>query len=143
MRCELRPATQADRDYLYRLNETTMRDHVVATWGAWDDAFQQKLFANRFDPENRSIIQIAGESAGMLRVVRSPEAIDVGILLDPAYQRRGIGTALLTSLIEEAANSGRTMTLQVLKVNSQARALYERLGLRVIEETDTHHRMGT
>ena len=38
---ELRDATAADREWLYQLNRATMRDYVVQTWGAWDEAFQR------------------------------------------------------------------------------------------------------
>ena len=54
----------------------------------------------------------------------------------PAVQRRGIGAALIRSLLDEASVAGKRVHLDVLRANP-ARRLYERLGFRVVAE-DTH-----
>ena len=47
----------------------------------------------------------------------------------PAHRRRGIGTSLLMSVLEEGARLGaRRATLEVRRSNEVARRLYERLG---------------
>lgn len=60
----------------------------------------------------------------------------------PAYQRRGIGAAILRDVIAEARAGGHAVALRVLKVNP-ARRLYERLGFAVVGESDTHYLMRT
>jgi GNAT superfamily N-acetyltransferase len=61
----------------------------------------------------------------------------------PGFQGQGWGTRILDDLLRQAKETGVPLTLQVLRVNAGARRLYERLGLRVIEETPTHYRMST
>jgi ribosomal-protein-alanine N-acetyltransferase len=55
------------------------------------------------------------------------------IAVEPSRQRRGIGTALLAALVEEADRRGcRHLDLEVRADNPTAIALYERFGFRRI-----------
>ncbi|EKM0364137.1 ribosomal protein S18-alanine N-acetyltransferase [Cronobacter turicensis] len=57
------------------------------------------------------------------------EATLFNIAVDPAFQRRGLGRALLLHLIEALETRGvLTLWLEVRDSNHAARALYERLG---------------
>jgi [ribosomal protein S18]-alanine N-acetyltransferase len=53
----------------------------------------------------------------------------MNIAVDPPWGRQGIGTALLTALIERAG-ADESYTLEVRPSNSGAIALYERFGFR-------------
>ena len=64
-----------------------------------------------------------------------------GIHVLPAWQSRGIGSSILDSLKAEATARDVPFRLRVLKVNPRAKALYERHGFRVTEETETHHHL--
>lgn len=64
------------------------------------------------------------------------------IEITPSFQRRGIATRLVRELIHEGQKSNLPVQLYVLKVNP-ARALYERLGFDIVDETDTHFIMRT
>jgi len=58
-----------------------------------------------------------------------------GLVVDPAHRRRGLGTAVLSALVEWAAERGaRTVWLHVETDNEAALALYEGLGF------SEHHR---
>ena len=71
-----------------------------------------------------------GEPAGRLYVHRGPSDIRImDIALAPAFRGRGIGTGLLRTLIVEAEESGRKLSIHV-ETNNPARRLYERLGFR-------------
>jgi ribosomal protein S18 acetylase RimI-like enzyme len=61
----------------------------------------------------------------------------------PAFQGRGVGTAIVRDLVEEARAQDLPVTLQVLKENPGARRLYERLGFAVTGENETSHLMST
>jgi ribosomal-protein-alanine N-acetyltransferase len=53
----------------------------------------------------------------------------MNIAVDPPWRRRGIGSALLTALIERAGH-GESYTLEVRPSNPGAITLYERFGFR-------------
>jgi ribosomal-protein-alanine N-acetyltransferase len=64
------------------------------------------------------------------RVVDELHVNNLAVL--PAYRRAGIGSALLTRVLEEGAKLGaRRATLEVRTSNAPARHLYERFGFKV------------
>ena len=138
----LRPVTEADCDWLFALQREAYRTHVAQTWGTWDDDTQRARFDAAFTPAKLRIITVEGCDAGLLHVERAPHEIFLAnIELAAEFRNRGLGTALIRSLLDEAAARGIPLRLQVLKVNQAARRLYERLGFTVFEETATHYRM--
>jgi hypothetical protein len=48
---------------------------------------------------------------------------------DAGHQGRGIGTRIISALVEEAEHEGQDLVLDVLTVNRRAQTLYQRLGL--------------
>ena len=141
VRFHLRDATTADYDFLFRLNEVTMRDYVVRTFGEWDDAFQARRFRERFDPSKIRVVMVAGRDVGVVEVeATGPEIVLANIRIMADCQGRGLGTTIVTGLLAEARRTGRALRLRVLKVNP-ARRLYERLGFRVVDETPTAYIM--
>ena len=55
-----------------------------------------------------------------------------GIAVSPAFQRRGVGRALIDAAAAEARRRGaRRLTLRVLAPNENARRLYESAGFAV------------
>lgn len=130
----LRQATEADYDFLYRLHTATLKEYVAALWG-WDEAAQQRMFRERFEPAARQIVVVDGQDAGDLQVEwREDAAFVARIALAPEFQRRGLGTAILKDILAEAKSRGLPVTLHVLRPNP-ARNLYARLGFVVTEET--------
>ena len=135
---DLRSARASDRDFLYALNEATMRDYVERVWG-WDDEAQAAFFDNRFQPDAWQVIQVGGQEIGVLILEeREGEIYLAEIQILPNWQGRGIGSAIVRSLMDSAVTAGKPVTLRVLHVNKRARALYERLGFRPIKQIDTH-----
>jgi ribosomal protein S18 acetylase RimI-like enzyme len=137
---QLRPARAADVDFLYRLHQAAMQNYVSQTWG-WDEAWQQQHFYQHFEPSVCQIIVAEGHDVGVLSVARHAEVVYLrNIAVLPTYQGRGIGTHLITALLDEAHSGGKRLVLQVLKVN-RARHLYARLGFTLTGETATHYVM--
>lgn len=133
----LRKATVEDRERLYAIHREGMRPHVEQAWG-WDEAFQRERFRQGFDPEATQVVLADGREVGFLRVEERERVVTlVQIFIGSSRRRRGIGTALLRDILAR----GLPVRLRVLKVNDDARRLYERLGFRVIDETATHHHM--
>lgn len=136
----LRPATPADGDFAYSVHRAAMRPWVEQTYG-WDEAWQRQYFRERFDPTMTQIIRCGARDVGLLCVEDEGKALFLAaISLLPAYQGRGIGTALIRRVQERAARRGVPLALRVLQVNP-ARALYERRGFVVTDQTDTHYQM--
>ncbi len=132
-----RLATAADADFVYRLNELTMRSYVEQTWGAWDEDFQRTFFKEHFRPDENEVIVSDNEAIGVRSIIRRPDYLFVAnIQLLPEWQGRGIGRAILERLLEKEPR----VELEVQKVNP-ARRLYERLGFVIFGETETHYQL--
>ena len=140
MQYSLRQVTDSDYDYLYQLKVSCLKEYITATWG-WDEAFQKEHFARHFNPNNSQIIVVDGVDVGELSVQdRVDELILSRILIQPAYQGRGLGTTIIRDLQKEARTREVPLTLQVLKVNP-AHKLYKRLGFQIVEASETHYLM--
>lgn len=136
-----RQATDDDYDFLFALHRSAMREYIEAIWG-WHEGWQAEYFLKKFDPATRQIIVIDGVDAGVLVVEERPDEVYVGLIeLLPAYQGRGIGTAIIATLLADAHRRDLPLALHVLRTNYPARRLYERLGLEVIEEDAHRYRM--
>jgi ribosomal protein S18 acetylase RimI-like enzyme len=111
---------------------------VELVWD-WDEEEQRQLHERRFVSQDFQVIQVSGIDVGILAIVREPDCVKVNqLFILPEYQGRGIGTACMMRIIEDAAASELPVRLRVLKVNSRAVAFYQRLGFRSIGESDTH-----
>lgn len=117
-------------------------DHVVATWGSWDEEDQRRRFKSRFASGNDRIIMVDGERVGAIAIDESPtELFLANVEIVPPWRGKGLGTAILRSLIARARARRLPVTLQVLKANQRAVALYEREGFQHVGETPTHYLM--
>ena len=128
----LRPATAADSEFCFQLHKAAMGEYVTAIWG-WDEQRQRDHHTRGFTPGHWQIITADGADAGILIVdYRSTEIYLARIEIHPDYQGRGIGTRLISALIDEAAQRGQDLVLDVLTVNNRAHALYQRLGMNEV-----------
>lgn len=141
----LRPATAADYDFLYQLHRDTIRPYVEATWG-WDEEEQQERWQNHFDPTGRQIIQLLISDTltdiGTLELSYNPDNWYIDLIeVAPEYQNQGIGTTIITDLIRQAHAADQPLTLSVLKANTPAGRLYERLGFMITAEDPVRFQM--
>jgi ribosomal protein S18 acetylase RimI-like enzyme len=125
----LRPATLADSEFCFELHKAAMGDYITAIWG-WDEQRQRDFHARSFNPGRWQIITADGTDIGMIDVEYRPAEIYLSrIEIHPKYQGDGIGTRLISALIDEAGQNGQDLVLDVLTVNHRAQALYQRLGM--------------
>jgi ribosomal protein S18 acetylase RimI-like enzyme len=131
---QLRPATEADREFLLDLHRQSMRDYVEPLWG-WDDGVQQRFFDDRFASRQSQVIQVDDEDIGILQLEERPGEVVLALIeLLPAWQGKGIGTAIIRSLLAQ----GTAVSLRVLTTNPRAAALYRRLGFRIVRRGPEH-----
>jgi len=137
----LRPAAETDREFLRRVQREAMRPHVERLFGAWDDAFQRERFDATTDPSTHEIIAYGGNPVGCQWVGAHADSLElVRLYLLPEAQGSGIGTKLVQRLLTRAQAQDLPVQLRVIRENP-ARRLYERLGFRVVAETETHFLM--
>lgn len=135
---DLRPVDATDLATLYRLHRAAMRTYVEKVWG-WDDDDQYQRFSQYLQRASLQAILIDGQIVGLVDVAVTHDAIEVvNIEVDPSYQGQGIGTMILTNIMEDARTEDRAVKLQVLRVNTAAYRLYARLGFSPSGETPTH-----
>ena len=111
------------------------------------DAWPLELFFDEFaQTETRQylIAEVDGELigyCGVMVVGRTADIQTIGVL--PEYEGRGIGTAMLTSMLKEARRRGAAETLlEVREDNPRARRLYELFGFEHIHTRRRYYRDG-
>lgn len=137
----LRPVTDADRPFLLALFATTSAVAFAPLPPAQRDALlamqldaQARSHRARFPDARFDVIERAGVPIGRLCVERGADTLRlVDVALLPAWRGRGIGTAVLRELQDEAARTQRRVALFVAAGNPAAR-LYARLGFRAVAE---------
>jgi len=137
----LRPATDADYDFLYDLHAATIKATVDATWG-WDDDAQPLLFRKRWNPADIQVVVVEDQDVGTLRRVENQDEVVINLIeIHPDYQNRGLGSTLIQDILTEAHQHSLPVLLSVLKANDAAHRLYERLGFEIIEEREERYMM--
>jgi ribosomal protein S18 acetylase RimI-like enzyme len=137
-----RAVTRSDYELVYALGRAAFIEHVIATYGQWDEAWQRERFDTYFRPETTSIIVSDGRDVGQLAVEWDEDPVFLAVItLLPEARGRGIGTAVIRGVLERARELGKAVRLQVFVVNPDARRLYERLGFRETGTNETHVQM--
>ena len=125
----LRPTTPADAEFCYQLHKAAMGEYITAIWG-WDEQVQRAFHERVFNPHRWQIITAGQAGIGMLDVDYRPGEIYLSrIEIHPGHQGHGIGSRIISALLEEAQRQSQDLVLDVLTVNPRAQALYRRLGL--------------
>jgi ribosomal protein S18 acetylase RimI-like enzyme len=138
----LRPAAEADREWAYELKRDAYQEVVERQFGPWNEDWQRNFFMQRWAPSISQIVSVDGTDIGLIAVEERPEEIWLDeIQLSSDWRARGIGTRLLNDVIADCRRRGKALSLQVLRENTRAKDLYERLGLKVVDETPTHYVM--
>ena len=126
-----RPATDADVDFLYGLRESSYRALVEVLFGPWAEDQQRLFLANDMAEVSYEIVEADGVPIGGVAVCAHVDHDFLEeIMIVPAHQSRGIGTALMRELTDAAGARGVSLRLSVLDGN-RVRSLYDRLGFRV------------
>ena len=137
-----RRATDNDLAFLANSYLCTMRIHITAARGFWDEAKERQQFRDQLRLDQTHIVKRSGIDVGFFMTVPCGEDIEIHTLcVAPEHQGQGIGTAITRLIVEEACAQKHGVILSVLKVNTAARSLYERVGFVVNGESTYHYRM--
>ncbi|MFJ4890080.1 GNAT family N-acetyltransferase [Streptomyces sp. NPDC088788] len=129
----LRPAVAADVEVLAELRATVMRADLERL-GRYDGHRVRQRLRDSFSTEHTSVITVDGDVMGCV-TVRPAEGAQwlEHFYLAPRHQGRGLGSAVLRTVVRRAEAQGATLRLNVLQ-GSSARRLYERHGFVVDSE---------
>lgn len=134
----LRTAVPRDASFVFSTIESTMRDHVIATWGPWNEARVRQEVDSLCASNAVEIIEVGKDPAGLIVVERFPTHIQLEqLLILPAYQKQKMGSTLIRGLVQEALTGSLPIRLRVLAVNP-AKLFYERLGFSVTRTSPEH-----
>ena len=145
----LRPAAPPDEKFLLQLYAATRAIELARSGmdAAQADVFirqqfqaRQRHYQTTFPSATHEVIVVGPQDAGIVVIARTPGEIRlVNMELLPAYQGRGIGTALISRLCQEAEREKCPLLLSVHKTNPAAQRLYRRLGFKEeIPKQKTH-----
>jgi len=123
MRIRLKAAAATDERWLDQLRRNVYEELFRATWGGWDEARHARQFAKTWNLGNISLIEVDGVRVGMIQMFESPAIVEVGeIQIELSHQRKAV-------------------RLSVGLQNHDALRLYQRLGFRLVEKTETRNHL--
>lgn len=140
----VRPATDKDVGFLVDVVVVAARaqgrvadDIDAEEWRATFTAETRRQVRGEDAHDTTYVIEIDGERAGRLRLVRPPDFRELaGIQLLPAHQGKGLGTYLIEQFLVDARDQGLPARVSVQRDNPRARGLYERLGFVEVAADD-------
>ena len=133
-----RRAKEEDSKFLYELKKKSMGNYIEQVWG-WNAKSQRKNILYRLKLKKDLIIIKSGEKIGYLSTFRTKKKIIISNLaILPQYQNIGIGTKIFKKIALISIEEKKPLYFSVLKINTQARDLWVRLGGIIIGENGTH-----
>ena len=143
MNYEFKLATKEDFDFVFFVKKQNYKKYVEELW-SWDEEEQAKINRETYleRVHNYRIITLNNNNIGTFcsHITADNEYFLNEINLIKEYQRLGIGTNILNDIIEMNKKDKRNIILQVFKTNP-AKKLYERLGFKTYNETESHYKM--
>lgn len=148
---ELRPVRDSDNPFLLSLYMSTREEELAqAEWQEgqkemfvrWQFDLQRREYDARFPDAAYHVIVVDQQPAGRIWVGADNKQIRLlDIALLPEFQNRGVGTALLHRLMDDAKESGKALRHMVFMLNNNAKRFYERLGFVTIEDLGAYQHM--
>ena len=138
MRFTTRPADKTDAAFVREAHHRAYRDVVLRQFGVWDEQVQDGFFERSWRDHHHDIILRDGVRCGYTSVEFNDDYVHVReLVIHPAFQGQGLGTAFLQNICAQAAARGVPVKLGVFHEN-RASALYRRLGFQEFDRTETH-----
>lgn len=133
---QLRVARRIDFKFAWSLYEGLMRPLTEELLGQWNEPAQKRVVEMALAQAGAFIVVKDELDAGWMQVIEVPDHLYLAqIYVVSPFQNHGIGTAILRELIDNVRETSQSLTLDVMK-NNRARLLYERLGFKVVGQSD-------
>jgi GNAT superfamily N-acetyltransferase len=150
-RLGLRPVATEDDAFLLSVYDSSRAEELAQVeWQEgqreafvkWQFDLQRREYDARYTAAEYDVILVDDQPAGRIWIGRDAEEIHLlDIVVLPEFQNRGVGRALLLSLIDEAKQSGKALRHTVFVMNNDALRFYERLGFVIIEDLGAYKHM--
>ncbi len=143
-----RPVCEEDIEFLHKVYASTREAELALT--DWSDQQKEDFTRMQFDLQHKQWMQNYGEASfdivyfeetpvGRLYVNRRKNEIRIiDIALLTAFRRKGIGSKIMHTLIDEADQRGCPLSLHVEK-NNPALNLYQKLGFQVVDDIGVYY----
>ena len=142
LRYRLLRVAENDQRWLDQLRRSVYRELFVATFGSWDEARHLRDTSECWDRGSISIIEVDGQRVGMIQILDQTGFVEIGELqIQPSHQNRGIGSRILSDVVDQAHKRGKTVKLSVALKNERANEFYQRCGFQYVAQTETHHQL--
>jgi GNAT superfamily N-acetyltransferase len=140
----LRASNPEDREFLADLYADTREAELAPV--PWSDEQKRAFLRHQFELQDHeyrraypdgsfSIVELDGAPVGRLYLHRrATETRIVDLAVVAARRGQGIGSALLSDLVETADAERRGLSIHVEMFNEGARRLYERFGFALAED---------
>ena len=126
---DLRPARMDDYGYAEGLYLATMKPLLTAL-GDYREAELAARLRRAFNPQKVRIITVDGTDVGWMQITVGQRNTALNqIHIEQPYRSQGIGTLLISELLERAERRRHAVLLSLPR-NNRAISLYRRLGFR-------------
>ncbi len=133
---DLEPIDSRDFAFKYNVYKRTIKPYIDALYGWDEDQHANNLRSLLEGSATHSAIVVQGTRVGVVQIEETLSEISLHqIAILPEYQRHGIGTAIIQSLMTQSLAVRKPLRLSVFQANSEAGRLYERLGFKVVSES--------
>lgn len=128
-----------DVPFLLLLRQKTMNENLSLAGFRTDDSYHLERIREAYS--DSLIIYVNTVKVGLVKVSKQVTKLHIRQLqILPEYQNKGIGSKVLSILINKSKVLGLPITLNVL-LNNKAKDLYLKNGFQVVGETELEYKM--
>ena len=147
---QFRPILERDMDFLKKVYRSTREAELSLT--SWNDQQKSDFIDHQFEAQHQyytenysgadfSIVMVDGQPAGRLYAVEWPKEIRIiDLTLLPEFRGQGIGSQILTRILDHGATNNKKVGIHVER-NNPAMKLYHRLGFSIQEDKGVYQFM--
>lgn len=130
-------ASRQDRDFAFEAKRAAMGPHIRKMWD-WEEAYQRAVHDRNYAAKPFFAIKKSGKDIGTLSFQAGTRYVRFGeFYILPEFQRRGMGSMILSHCIALADRMKMPMRLEYLHWNPVG-SLYSRQGFREIGRSEIH-----